>query len=52
MDHVTIRSDELEARVEELQTERVWRLATRLVLGAFLVIALAVAASIYVAYGG
>jgi hypothetical protein len=52
MDRVTIRSDELDARVEELQTEKVWRGATWVVLGALLVITLAIAASIYVAYGG
>ncbi|MCZ4493241.1 MAG: hypothetical protein JWP53_2172 [Conexibacter sp.] len=52
MDRVTIKSDELDARVEELETERVWRRATWLVLGALLVITLAVAVSIYVAYGG
>jgi hypothetical protein len=52
MDRVTIKSDELDARVEELETEKVWRRTTWLVLGALILIALAVAASIYVAYGG
>jgi hypothetical protein len=52
MDRVTIKSDELEARIEELQTEALWRRAFWLVAGAGVVLALAVAAALYVAYWG
>jgi hypothetical protein len=51
-DRVTVKRDELDARVEELQTEKVWRRATWFVLLALVIIALAVAAAIYVAYSG
>jgi hypothetical protein len=52
MERVTIKSDELDARVEELQTEAVWRRAFWIVAGAGVVLALAVAAALYVAYWG
>jgi hypothetical protein len=51
MDQVTIRSDELDARVEELRTEHVFRIVMWLVIGAGVILALAVAASLLVAYG-
>jgi hypothetical protein len=52
MDHVTIKSDELDARVEELRTESAWRAALWIVAAAGVIVALAVAVSVYVAYAG
>jgi hypothetical protein len=52
MDRVPIKSDELDARVEELQTEVWWRRTAWIVAGAAIVLALAVAAALYLAYWG
>jgi hypothetical protein len=49
MDRVTIKREELEARIDELRTERVFRAVYWAVLGAGVIVALAVAVSLYIA---